>query len=463
MARKYHCMYCNQLFERPKLIQHIDKKHREMIPQDYTAARLVFDKINNTTGGKCRVCGAPTKWNEESGHYDVLCDNPKCKEELRNRYKQNMIRVRGTYNILNDPEQQKLMLAHRKISGEYHHSDGGVVQYTGEYERKLLEFMDVFMRIPSKDIISPGPTMLYMYKGKKHIYIPDFIYLPYNLIIEIKDGGDNPNNKQSQSMIESREKTIEKERLITDQGQYNYIRLTNNQFVQLVEVFMEIKEKLLNEDESKTVKVNEAEIHIPDTVNKYFISKGYYSAFQFIVEMNQDFYDTKKYADISPNDIITYKTLTPKQFEKLGYGVCFDYVCSEDSWFRNKIPNIRYETWYTILRDDNNNVETHTYLIFEYETKWYWFESAWQEYAGIRGFNSKSECVKYIEYLFARRYIDTNPAVFACSYDASDKHLQNVTLNQFNDYLCNRMTHKNKVKWQDGKSIKYIFKQEPNK
>ena len=34
----------------------------------------------------------------------------------------------------------------------------------------------------------------YMYNGKEHVWITDFLYEPYNLVFDIKDGGDNPNN-----------------------------------------------------------------------------------------------------------------------------------------------------------------------------------------------------------------------------------------------------------------------------
>lgn len=267
MAKRYKCPYCNERYERPKLIKHVDKKHPDFIPEGYSAAQVVYDSINHTEGhGKCRVCGKLTKWN--GYRYDVLCGDPRCKEKLREDYKKNMLRVRGSYNILSDPQMQMKMLAARKISGKYKHSDGGIIDYTGEYERKFLEFIDNYLQIPSGDIMSPGPTMEYMYKGQKHFYIPDFYYLPMNLIIEIKDGGDNPNMRVSNSMTASREKTIEKERVVTDRGVYNYLRLTNNAFEQLIDVFMAIKEKLMNGDEQTTVRIHES--YEDAMINAYF-------------------------------------------------------------------------------------------------------------------------------------------------------------------------------------------------
>ena len=275
MAKKYKCSYCEKRLIRKDLITHIDKSHKELIPENYTAARLVYNQVNKVDHGKCRVCGKPTAWSEKSGRYDVLCGDPKCKEHMREEYKKNMLRVKGTYNILNDPEQQKKMLANRSISGQYKFQDGGVLTYTGSYEKKCLEFMDIVMQIPSKDILSPGPTLEYEYNGEKHFYITDFYYIPYNLIIEVKDGGDNLNTKDSASMKASREKTIEKEHLITDRGEYNYIRLTNNNFAQLIEVFMIIKEKLLEGDDSKTYRINESQVVLED----YFDETGRSSKF----------------------------------------------------------------------------------------------------------------------------------------------------------------------------------------
>ena len=269
MAKRYKCPYCELRDERKKLIAHIDKRHEEMLPEGYDGARTVYDMINHTNGhGTCRVCKKDTQWNMSSQRYDVLCGNPKCKEAMREEYKKNMLRVKGTYNILNDPEQQQKMLANRKISGKYRYSDGTIFTYTGSYEKKLLEFEDAVINIPSKDILMPGPTIEYMYNGKKHFYITDQLYIPYNLIIEIKDGGDNKNGKETPGMIASREKTIEKEKVITDKGEYNYLRLTNNDFVQLIEIFMELKDHYLTGDDSKIVKINESCINESYIINK---------------------------------------------------------------------------------------------------------------------------------------------------------------------------------------------------
>jgi ribosomal protein S18 acetylase RimI-like enzyme len=276
MAKKYKCPYCNDKYIRKDLVNHVDKEHEDIIPDGFESAQVVYDAVNGTKGaGRCRVCNRPTKWNSSSKRYDVLCENPMCKQKMREEYQKNMLRVHGTYNILTSDEQQKKMLANRSISGKYKFTDGGVVTYTGSYEKKFLEFADKVMQIPSKDIMAPGPTIEYEMNGEKHFYITDFLYIPYNLIIEVKDGGSNPNNKNSVGMQSSRQRTIEKEKLITDRGEYNYLRLTDNQFVQLLEIFMDIKKALIEGNEDKIVRIHESAINeSKSTIDKNYKPKG---------------------------------------------------------------------------------------------------------------------------------------------------------------------------------------------
>lgn len=260
MARRYKCPYCEDRYERAKLVSHIDKKHYDLLPEGYSATQCVFDHINHNIEhhGKCRVCGKDTTWNEKSGRYNTLCTNPKCKQKMREEYQKNMIRVRGTDNILNDAKQQEKMLQNRKISGKYKWSTGEEFVYTGQFERKALEFIDTVLNIPANDLMVPGPSMNYYYEGKDHIYIPDMYLISFNLLIEVKDGGNNPNNKLSTGMIASRAKTLAKEKMVTDKGEFNYIRLTNNNFAQLMEVLMEIKKNNIEGIDKRSVNINES-------------------------------------------------------------------------------------------------------------------------------------------------------------------------------------------------------------
>ena len=397
MAKKYKCPYCDNSFERAKLISHIDNKHADLIPEGYTAARIVFDKVNHNTEGHgiCRVCKRPTSWSEKTGRYNVLCNNPLCRQKMRDEYKKNMLRVKGTYNILNDPEQQKLMLSHRKISGVYNHSDGGKIAYTGTYEKSFLEFIDTVMQIPSKDIISPGPTLEYEYNGKKHFYIADFLYLPYNLIIEIKDGGSNPNMQHSVGRDSSREKTIEKERVITNRGEYNYLRLTNNQFQQFIEVIMDIKQKIMEGIEDKTIRVNES-----------FVDEEDYITSQYIIESNvsEDIKSIKTPEELYKFVIsnITYKHNnkfnTPEDVLKTKSGDCHDQAYL----LYRILKSLKYECGRIFMIEYNENSDkggkTHTACWYKDGDKYKYIETAWGKLHGIHGpFDSINEIKKFIK------------------------------------------------------------------
>lgn len=254
---RYKCPYCNIRDTRENLVDHVKDVHDDMIPKGYTAFRVVFDYVNKKPmgyNGKCTECGGPTGWDEDKGRYNRQCSKPACKASYLKKFEDNMIRTQGTTRISNTAEGQEKMLANRKISGTYKFSDGGEKTYTGSYERKALEFMDQVMEIKSDDILCPGPVLEYSYQSAKHMYITDFYYQPYNLIIEVKDGGNNPNKR---NMPEYRAKQIAKEQYIIKHTNYNYIRLTDNNFQQLLSVFISLKFEMLENSGERVIHVNE--------------------------------------------------------------------------------------------------------------------------------------------------------------------------------------------------------------
>ena len=255
---RYKCPFCNNKFTREDLVNHIEDEHPYDIPADFTPFRYVFNYVNKkplTYHGKCTECGGPTEWDENKGRYNRQCNNKACHDSYIKKFEANMMKTRGVTRISATASGQLKMLSNRKISGEYKFSNGEVKTYTGSYELKALEFMDKVMHIDPNDLMCPGPILEYSLDGNTHIYITDFYYQPYNLIIEVKDGGDNPNKR---NMPDYRAKQIAKEKYIIKHTNYNYLRLTNNNLNQLLAVFANLKMQMVENTGERVIHVNEA-------------------------------------------------------------------------------------------------------------------------------------------------------------------------------------------------------------
>lgn len=256
---RYKCPFCDKRMERKNLVSHIDKDHEELLPEGFSPLRYVFHYVNKRPmdyHGICTECKGETPWDENIGRYKRQCENPACKKQFVKKFEDNMIRTIGVSRISATEEGLKKLLAGRKISGKYKFQNGKEKEYCGSYEKKALEFMDGVLNIDPDDLLAPGPTLKYELDGKTRYYITDFYYQPYNLIIEVKDGGDNPNTKGA--MREVRRKQMAKEKFVIEKTDYNYLRLTNNDFSQLLSVFMDLKMQLVDGSKDRVVHVNES-------------------------------------------------------------------------------------------------------------------------------------------------------------------------------------------------------------
>ena len=241
--KKYKCPYCEERLSRNDMVIHIEKKHMDMIPKGYTPNRVTFNTINKKDTGRCVICGKETQWDEDVCRYKRYCSKKCIKEAARIAEERT-----GRHKQLQGPDAikyQKEMLDHRKISGTYKFSSGGEMRYVGSYEKEFLKAMDILMGVKVEDLVQPGPTIEYEYNGEKKKWITDFYYIPYNLVFDIKDGGNNPNTR---NMEDYRNKQITKEKAISDQGRYNYIRATNKEFDQVFSIMAELKELMLDPD-----------------------------------------------------------------------------------------------------------------------------------------------------------------------------------------------------------------------
>lgn len=219
-------------------------QHHGTIPDEYSYSRYFYFVITGKTHGRCIICEKDTEWNEATQKYERFCKDPKCKEKYREIFKARMIKRYGKVSLLDDPEQQRKMLAAKKISGKYKFQNGKEIGYCGTYERDFLEMLDKFLKFDGDDIMGPSPhNYYYNYvnandranEGNK-LYIPDFYIPSLGLEIEIKQ---NTNTHPKLAKIDKVKET-QKDALMASMKKINYIKIVEkdySEFFDLINLF----------------------------------------------------------------------------------------------------------------------------------------------------------------------------------------------------------------------------------
>ena len=125
---------------------------------------------------------------------------------------------------------------------------------------------------------------------------------------------------------------------------------------------------------------------------------------------------------------------TGEEVLKTKIGTCFDQVELERLWFKNH--NYKIKTifiWFEI--EEVNDLPTHTFLIYNKDGKYYWFENASWDNRGIHEFNNIEEAIEYVkqrqmEYLvnvgkYKKKYYNL---IKAYEYD---KPLSNLSIEEY--------------------------------
>ena len=92
-----------------------------------------------------------------------------------------------------------------------------------------------------------------------------------------------------------------------------------------------------------------------------------------------------------------YRVATPAQFVKQNGGICWDFATYEAFVFKKQFPNIKFKTYYIVF-DVDPHYPTHTFLVFEKDMKFYYFESSFKRIQGIWVANSISDIFNFVLY-----------------------------------------------------------------
>lgn len=105
----------------------------------------------------------------------------------------------------------------------------------------------------------------------------------------------------------------------------------------------------------------------------------------------------KHYDSLNKDNCNNYKLLKAKDIIKNGFGVCWDQVEVERFYLRNNKINIKT---IFIYYEDGVNDESHTFLTYEKNGKYYWFEHAWMEYRGIHEYETFDDLIQDVKNKF---------------------------------------------------------------
>ena len=100
-----------------------------------------------------------------------------------------------------------------------------------------------------------------------------------------------------------------------------------------------------------------------------------------------------------------YRLQSPKEIIKNKIGVCWDQVELERYYFQKNDYNFKT---YFLVYYDNKVVPTHTFLTFEKNNKFYWFEHSWERFRGIHEYGSIKELLLDVRKKFIMNELDNN-------------------------------------------------------
>ena len=275
------CLVCNKIFKsKNALVEHLENKHRDMIPEDWSARRYECYLRTGKVEGHCIYCGEPTGFNEATGKYYRLCKKQECRKRCSDEADKNMIGVHGKTTLFNDPDFQRKVVYAKKNSGTYIFEDMDdpnihyEAMYDSSYGRDFLEMCDAFLYMNGQDILGPSPhTYYYEYEGKTHFYIPDFYILSLGLEIEIKDGGSNPNKHPEVVRVAKVKEKLKDDLMASLQSSgIRYIKICNKDYKEFFALLSELKAQDIvylprwAEPNSKVVPVSEDAREVVGTV-----------------------------------------------------------------------------------------------------------------------------------------------------------------------------------------------------
>lgn len=142
---------------------------------------------------------------------------------------------------------------------------------------------------------------------------------------------------------------------------------------------------------------------------------NYYNEFEIMDLMKDIEYgwidkNNNKHSVVDETYSDNYILQSPNEVIKNKIGVCWDQVELERYYFKGNDWNVKT---YFLVHYDGDKCPTHTFLTFEKNNKYYWFEHSWERFRGIHEYQSLKELLfdirdKFIKYELDNDFVPEN-------------------------------------------------------
>jgi len=126
-----------------------------------------------------------------------------------------------------------------------------------------------------------------------------------------------------------------------------------------------------------------------------------------------------------------YYLQSPAELLKTKCGVCWDQVELERYLFTKN--EIKVKTFFVFIVD-GPLLPSHTFLTYEKNNKYYWFEHAWEKYRGIHEYDSEKKLLLDIIFKFKKEHININENKDLYLYEYK-KPKYHIKCNEFYKYI----------------------------
>ena len=111
------------------------------------------------------------------------------------------------------------------------------------------------------------------------------------------------------------------------------------------------------------------------------------------------------------------RLMSPEQVFRTESGSCHDQVMFEYDELSKQGVNPRAKFLISV-DDDGNGGETHSFVYYSEDSTMFWFEQAWQDYAGIHDFATEQEMFDFIIDAFINR--NPNKHIYIADFIPAD-------------------------------------------